>query len=122
MKRTEDWLKQAERSLEEALHAKSGGYYELACFLSQQCAEMAAKALLHSKGTEKRGHSVSHLLINPPDDVFQCAVFLDKQYTPSRYPDAYDEGAPFEYYTEKDAEDCIKCAETILNWVKGQLK
>ena len=56
---------------------------------------MAAKALLHSKGTEKRGHSVSHLLINPPNDVFQCAVFLDKQYTPSRYPDAYDEGAPF---------------------------
>ena len=42
---------------------------------------------------------MSHLLINPPDHVFQCAVFLDKQYTPSRYPDAYDEGAPFEYYT-----------------------
>ena len=32
----------------------------------------------------------------------------------------YDEGDPFEYYTEKDAEECIGCATKILGWVKGR--
>jgi HEPN domain-containing protein len=120
MKRAEDWIKQAERDLEEAKYAESGGYYELACFLSQQCAEKAVKGLLQFRGVEKRGYSISHLLENPPEDVLQCAIFLDKQYTPSRYPDVYDEGSPYEYYTQKDAEECINCAIKILNWVKGE--
>ncbi|MFP3163569.1 MAG: HEPN domain-containing protein [Acidianus hospitalis] len=118
MKRAEDWIKQAERDLEEAKYAENVGYYELAC--SQQCAEKAVKGLLQFRGVEKRGHSISHLLENPPEDVLQCAIFLDKQYTPSRYPDVYDEGSPYEYYTQKDAEECINCAIKILNWVKGE--
>lgn len=71
---------------------------------------MAVKGLLQFRGVEKRGYSISHLLENPPEDVLQCAIFLDKQYTPSRYPDVYDEGSPYEYYTQKDAEECINCA------------
>ena len=96
MRRVEDWLRQAERNLEEARYAGAGGYYELAYFLSQQCAEKAVKALLQFKGIEKRGHMIMHLLDNAPVDIIQCAAFLDKQYIPSRYPDAYDEGAPFD--------------------------
>jgi HEPN domain-containing protein len=34
----------------------------------------------------------------------------------------YDEGAPFEYYTEKDAKECIGCAVKILSWVKGEIR
>ncbi|BDC17686.1 HEPN domain-containing protein [Acidianus sp. HS-5] len=122
MKRVEDWLKQAERDLEEAKHAKAGGYYELACFLSQQSAEKAIKALLQLNGLEKRGHSISHLIQNPPADIFQCATFLDKQYVLTRCPDVYPEGSPYEFYTEKDADDCMNCAVKILNWVKGEMQ
>jgi len=43
---------------------------------------------------------------------------LDKHYTPSRYPDVFDEGAPMDYYTFKDARSCIGCAEKILEWVE----
>ncbi len=121
MKRVEDWIKQAKRDLEEAKYAKRGDYYELVCFLSQQCAEKAVKGLLQFRGIERRGHSISRLLENPPEDIFQCAVFLDKQYTLSRYPDVYDEGSPYEYYTQKDAEECINCAIKILDWVKGEI-
>jgi len=62
VKRASDWLRQAERDLEEVEYAKRGGYYELACFLSQQAAEKAAKALLQYLGIERRSHSVLHLL------------------------------------------------------------
>ncbi|BCU67727.1 hypothetical protein HS7_11640 [Sulfolobales archaeon HS-7] len=40
---------------------------------------------------------------------------------PSRYPDVYDEGSPFEYYTEKEAEECITRAEKILSWAKKEV-
>jgi HEPN domain-containing protein len=122
MKRVSDWLKQAERDLEEAIYSKKGGYYELACFLSQQSAEKAVKALLQYRGEERRGHSILHLLQSAPNEVKQCASYLDRQYIPSRYPDIYDEGAPYEYYTEKDAEECINCALMILSWVKSEIK
>ncbi|BDC00068.1 HEPN domain-containing protein [Saccharolobus caldissimus] len=122
MKRVNDWLKQAERDIEEAIYSKKGGYYELSCFLSQQSAEKAVKALLQYRGIERRGHSILHLIQNPPNEILECVTYLDKQYTPTRYPDVYDEGSPYEYYTEKDAEECINCALKILNWVKGEIK
>lgn len=91
-------------------------------FLSQQSAEKAVKALLQYRGIERRGHSILHLIQNPPNEILECVTYLDKQYTPTRYPDVYDEGSPYEYYTEKDAEECINCALKILNWVKGEIK
>ena len=39
--------------------------------------------------------------------------FLDRQYIPTRYPDVYPEGSPYEFYTEKNTDGCINC--TILN-------
>lgn len=69
------------------------------------------------------GHFLLYLLreleVDALSGVKECALFLDKQYIPTRYPSAYDEGAPLDYYTARDAEECIKCAETILNWVKS---
>ncbi|BBG22855.1 HEPN domain-containing protein [Sulfuracidifex tepidarius] len=114
-------MRQAERDLEEAKYSKQGRYYELSCFLSQQSAEKAVKGLLQFHGMERKGNSVLHLIDNPPDNIRQCASYLDKQYTPSRYPDVYDEGSPFEYYTEKEADECISCAEKILSWVKREI-
>jgi len=123
MRRVEDWLRQAERALEEAEYTFRGEYYELTCFLSQQSAEFAIKALLQSKGIERRGNSLLKLseLIPSYEEVKECLIFLDKQYISSRYPNSYAEGAPYEYYTRKDGEECINCAKKILNWVKGKL-
>ncbi|BCU67726.1 hypothetical protein HS7_11630 [Sulfolobales archaeon HS-7] len=86
MKRVEDWVRQAERDLEAAKYSKQGNYYELACFLSQQSAEKAARGLLQFRGIERRSHSVLHLLENPADDIRGCASYLDKQYTPLKVP------------------------------------
>ena len=56
MRRVEDWLRQAARDLEEARYAEAGGYYELTCSLSQQCAGKAVKALLQFR--ELRGGDI----------------------------------------------------------------
>ena len=60
--RSRDWLRQAERDLEAAKLSFNGGIYEWACFLSQQCAEKAVKALCERLRVKCWGHSVSKTL------------------------------------------------------------
>jgi HEPN domain-containing protein len=38
--------------------------------------------------------------------VLQEAKTLDKYYIPTRYPNAWSEGAPEDYYTREDGESC----------------
>jgi HEPN domain-containing protein len=45
-----------------------------------------------------------------------CARTLDRHYVPARYPDAFSEGSPFEYFDEKTALDALNCAEKICDF------
>jgi len=53
-----------------------------------------------------------------PREILDSARELERHYIPSRYPDTYPAGAPFEYYRDKDAEEAISCAEKILEFVQ----
>ena len=123
MQRYTDWLRQAERNLKSAEANMQSGIYEEVCYESQQVAEKAIKALLDFYHMEARGHSVTLLLkklnINVPKEVEDCVQELDKHYIPSRYPDVYDEGAPADYYNERDARECLECGRKVLEWVRG---
>lgn len=50
-------------------------------------------------------------------EILEQAKALDKFYVPTRYPDAWPEGIPVDYYTEKDAIEALRSAEKILDWV-----
>lgn len=52
-----------------------------------------------------------------PDDIRGCAGDLDKVYIPARYPDAFDAGAPMDYYCAADSEKAINCANRVLEWL-----
>lgn len=125
--RAEDWLKQARRDLEHARHDLADGDYEWACFATQQAAEKAVKGLYQSLGAEARGHSVAGLLERlpssrqPPPELKAAAKELDKHHIPARYPNAYSEGAPFEYYTAAEAERAIGHAARILRFCEDNL-
>ncbi|MEM2645841.1 MAG: HEPN domain-containing protein, partial [Desulfurococcaceae archaeon] len=97
-----------------------------ACFESHQAAEKAIKALLNYLHKERRGHSLlfllSEALVEVPEEIKQCVLYLDKHYIPSRYPDVYDEGTPSDYYTKEDAERCLSCMSKIIDWVKSTVK
>lgn len=85
---------------------------------------MAVKALLHGLGLPAIGHSVSALLGKAPEELergeelMQHAKTLDKYYVPTRYPNAWAEGSPDEYYTRNDALSAVKSAEAIIKWVE----
>ncbi len=66
--RSRDWIRQAERDLENAKYEFKGGYFEWACFLAQQASEKAVKAVFNRLGLEAFGHSVAGLLSKLPDE------------------------------------------------------
>ena len=127
VERSRDWFLQARRDLENARYELKGGYYEWACFLSQQAAEKAVKAVFQRLGAEAFGHSVASLLkklserIRVPEELIEVAKELDKAYIPTRYPNAHPEGPPYEAYTRTEAERLISHAERILEFCENIL-
>ncbi|MDK2870471.1 MAG: hypothetical protein PWP39_1706 [Pyrococcus sp.] len=122
----ERWIKEAKRTLESAYSDLKEGYYEWASFKSQQAAELAVKAVLRGLGLAPVGHSITRLLrelkgmgFNVPKKLLYYAMELDRNYIAPRYPDAYPEGAPFEYYSEEVAKELISYAEAIIKFVEA---
>lgn len=127
-KRFKDWIAQAENDLEHARKSLKMGDYSWSCFASQQSAEKALKALYDFLGGEGWGHVVVKLLKELPKDrvsvdveLLKKAVYLDKLYIPTRYPNGFESGAPSDYYTDKEAQEAIIHAEDILSFVKARI-
>jgi HEPN domain-containing protein len=125
--RANDWLRQAERDLEQAQDSRQAARHEWACFASHQAAEKAVKALHLHLGQEAWGHVVARLLAELPRSarVPQALVekgrVLDNLYIPSRYPNSHSEGAPFEHYGPLQSEEAIRYAREILAFVRSQM-
>lgn len=125
--RSRDWYDQAARDLENARWETQGGYHEWACFVAQQAAEKAAKAVYQKLGGEAWGHSVAGLLdglrdrVSVGDEVGECGRVLDRFYIPARYPNSWERGTPGQYHSPEDAERAIACAETVLRFCHGIL-
>ena len=117
------WIRASRGTLKSAKGDFERGEYNWVCFKAQQAAEFSVKALLHGLGLPAYGHSISALLLKLPNKLevekpIQAAKTLDKYYVPTRYPNAWAEGIPEDYYTIEDASQAIKHAEEILKWVE----
>jgi HEPN domain-containing protein len=118
--RHQDWLRQATRDLAHARRALEAGDYEWACFAAQQSAEKAVKSLFLRANRIAWGHSVAELLRQLPEPwrvdegIVDAGKELDKHYIPPRYPNAYPEGAPYDYYTRAEAERAVGHTTAIL--------
>jgi len=127
VERSRDWLDQAEGDLEHAKSDVEGGYYDWACFSSQQAAEKAVKAVLQKMEAEAWGHSVADLLgelsrkHQVPKKSINGALELDKAYIPARYPNAHPSGSPRRRYTKEEAERLIDHAARIIEFCKDLL-
>jgi HEPN domain-containing protein len=123
----QDWLRQAQRDPDMAQQALEAGSYEWACFAAQQSAENGVKAVFLKANHTAWGHSVSALLqqLPPPlqaDDVLlRAGEELDKHYIPSRYPNAFPQGAPCDYSTAEEAQRAITHTQHILSFFETVL-
>ncbi len=118
------WLEQAEIDLEDAELLMREKRYHLVCFLCQQAAEKAAKAILYMQGEENPwGHSVYELLEEAAmrdSTLHQLAdkgAVLDKYYIPTRYPNGLPGGIPAKAFDREDAERALELAKEIVRTV-----
>ena len=122
-----DWIRQAERDLEQARDSTQAGRHAWACFAAQQSAEQAVNALHLHRGQEAWGHVVATLLRELPGDcqvstkLTDKARVLDSYYITPRYPNGHPEGAPFEHYGELQSGEAIGYANEILDFVRAQM-
>lgn len=119
------WLRQAEADLRMARVSMEAAGYEWACFQAQQAGEKALRAFAYDKGRAEFTHSLIELVRQCQNweasfhELEDAARFLDQFYVPTRYPNGLAGSiAPTEFYTSKEAEQCISMSESILTAVK----
>lgn len=122
-----DWLRQAERDLEQAVDSQSSGRHEWACFAAQQAAEKAVKGLHLHSGQEACGHVVAKLLdqlpesVGAPPELIDRARVLDNFYIPSRYPNSHPSGSPFQHFGPLQSDSALEHARTIIEFVRSKM-
>ena len=125
--RSQDWLHQAQRDLEQAEDCRHAGRHEWACFATQQAAEKAVKALHLHLAQEAWGHVVAKLLselpaqVGPPEELIEKGRVLDAYYIPPRNPNSHPEGAPFEHYGPLQSSEALRYASEILEFVRVRM-
>ena len=123
------WLLQAEEDLDAAEKASTVlAKHYLACFLAQQSAEKALKAVFYDRGAAAvRGHSVAELCTAAESFDEQLAKMrprwakLDRYYIPTRYPDGLSGGMPYEAYDAGDAADAVGLAREVVSAARERL-
>lgn len=113
------WRGQADGALEMA---RLGNHHNWRCFLAEQAAQMAMKALLHGMGSGPWGHDLVELgrrlaeAVGRPLDAELADALrrLSKLYIPTRYVDALPAGDPGDKFTAADADEAIADAELVM--------
>jgi HEPN domain-containing protein len=116
---------QARRDVENAAKNVTIGAYDVAAFLSHQSAEKFLKAAwVHVK---HQRHPPTHYLrelgsgLDAPPSVMSRLLFLNPDYTISRYPDAAN-GVPYELYDEPTARAKVAAAQEVAGWAESLIR
>lgn len=117
------WFQQAGYDLKAARWTIQGGFYDTACFLSQQAGEKALKSLLYYLGAKRTAlltHSLVEMVQEASSRVMPLAALLDDareldlHYIPSRYPNGLPSGYPHQFYGKGMADRALSEAEKIV--------
>lgn len=122
--RAKDWLDQACNDLQWGHASAESGFHSQACFIAQQVAEKALKALAYFRGAELvRGHSVlvvcRELQIN--GELEEAAMRLDQYYIPTRYPDAQPSGAPFRFFSTAQSAEALALSARFIEKTQAEM-
>ncbi|MBM3926137.1 MAG: HEPN domain-containing protein [SAR202 cluster bacterium] len=124
----ERWLRQAERDIDDAQFAKEGQRYSLSCFLAQQAGEKAVKGYLYYRGAEAVwGHALADLCEDAKafemlfDTIKSRAIFLDKYYNLTRYPNYLPGGIPADVFDDLEAGRALELAADVIAFVQERL-
>ena len=118
------WREEADRALGGAAREAKAENHNWSCFLAEQAAQLAVKALLHGLGRAPWGHDLEALTgavgeagVELSDEVTAAARLLARHYIPARYPDAHPAASPGSRYVADDSSGALQAAEALLAFV-----
>ena len=127
--KSELWLNEAKWDLDNAKILFKKKRYNTSIFHSQQAAEKAIKALLFSCNINGWGYVIISLLKKYKEiknreigSIEKEVIYLDKQYIPTRYPDALPGIEPHKYFDKEEAKTSILYTEKILTFVEKEIQ
>ena len=118
------WLLTAQEDLDAAKTLHEAGKFSHACFLCQQSAEKAMKALWFAIDNDPWGHSIQKLVLefsqkNMLADIDKWRAFasyLDRFYIPTRSPNGLPDLTPSQVYSHKTLNKQSK--QPVFLWKK----
>ena len=117
------WRSEAESALASARREAAADAHNWSCFLAEQAAQLAMKALLHGLGRGPWGHDLIRLGdevgrsgIEVTAELQDALARLSRHYIPARYPDAHPAGSAASRYRSSDATAAIADAEQVLRF------
>jgi len=114
---------QARANYAAAVTLLDAGVYFASVFFAQQAAEQALKAANIQKLQKiPRGHNLIQMCnaLEAPLEVMNAAAELNPEFLATRSPEAVS-GVPSQNYDRKSARLHLKCAQTIVDWIKVSL-
>ncbi len=118
----EEWLRAAKDDLVDARILLEAGRYASAAFHAHQAAEKALKAAIVELRRElpPKIHNLirlAQILEIRDEEILECLRRLNPHYRVARYPDAAN-GVPSEVYSRSMAEELVRAAERVVQWVE----
>ena len=124
MQRDQDWLREAQAEFRATQDLLRGGHWSWCCFTAQQAAEKALKAICERLRRPHFGHNLNVLRqaiedrTTVPEAVRLACARLNRYYIPTRYPDAFDRGAPADQFFDADAQQAVRDAEEVMDFAE----
>ena len=119
------WLAQARHDRDAARLNRDHGFHEHACFLAQQAAEKALKALLYARGEGPViGHSTLSLVREAARLEAELAGLeapcrrLDQLYIPTRDPNGLPDNTPHDFFDRAMADQALGDLDAVLGSVE----
>ncbi len=120
-----NWLAQAQNDFLFAQSALRERFYAQCCFICQQVAEKALKAiLLQRKQTLIFTHSTRELcrVLRINGALLKAASYLDQYYVTGRYPNALPGGVPFASFHVDQAKGAVRDANLFLKKARSLVR
>lgn len=114
---------QARANYAAAVTLLDAGVYFACVFFAQQAAEQALRAAtIQQLQKVPRGHNLIQMCngLNAPVEVMNAAAELNPEFLATRSPEAVS-GVPAQNYDRKSARLHLRCAQTIVDWIKQAL-
>jgi len=102
--------------LEAARLNTEAGFFAQGCFLCRQAGEKALKAFALASGVAQVcSHSIRRIALDLGIDgeVEEAGRDLDVYYIAARYPDGLPEGAPFQAFSLRQAQNALTSASDL---------